>query len=153
MSLPAPATADGGVGCNQRQARGNLRNDRDELVRALAASTGVTSTPGSVREGCPDGPARDAAAEDCSVTGGTAMTIDLQAAIRTSEELLTELRRLDGVELVEAQGRAARHQRGQHTRKLLYLAHVCDRARVQVMDAYFAFKEADQPGEQEPDER
>jgi hypothetical protein len=81
------------------------------------------------------------------------MRIDLQAAIRTSEELLTELRQLDGAELEDTPGRAARHRRGQHTRKLLYLAHVCDRARLQVMDSYFAFKDADQPGEQEPDER
>jgi hypothetical protein len=78
------------------------------------------------------------------------MRIDLQAAIRASEELLTELRQLDGAELDDAPGRAARHQRSQVTRRLLYLAHGCDRARVQVMDAYFAFKETGDPGG-EPD--
>lgn len=82
------------------------------------------------------------------------MRVDLQAAIRTSEELTAELRRLDGAELDDTPGRAARHQRSQLTRRLLYLAHACDRARVQVMDAYFAFKDAGDPGgEREPDER
>lgn len=81
------------------------------------------------------------------------MRIDLQAAIKTSEDLLAELRQLDGFELDDAQGRVARRRRGQVNRALLRLAHECDRTRVQVMDAYFSFKEADSPaGEPEPDE-
>jgi hypothetical protein len=35
---------------------------------------------------------------------------------------------------------AARRQRVELTRTLLYLAHLGDRARVQVMDTYFSFK-------------
>jgi hypothetical protein len=82
------------------------------------------------------------------------MRIDLQAAISTAEELLSELRKLDGTELDDTRGRAARRRRGQISRTLLRLSHECDRAQVQVMDAYFAYKEADDPaGEPDPDER
>jgi hypothetical protein len=82
------------------------------------------------------------------------MKIDLQAAITTTEELLSELRQLDGTELDDLRGRAAQRRRGHINRTLLRLSHECDRASVQVMDAYFAFKDADNPaGEPEPDER
>jgi hypothetical protein len=79
------------------------------------------------------------------------MRIDLQEAIKTSEDLLGKLRELDGLELGDTPGRAMRRRRGQVTRRLLRLAHDCDRARVQVMDAYFAYKTADDPeGEIDP---
>jgi len=82
------------------------------------------------------------------------MRIDLHAAITTAEELLAELPQMDGTEVDDMRGRAERRRRGQINRTLLRLAHECDRAGVQVMDAYFAFKEADDPaGEPEPDER
>jgi hypothetical protein len=78
------------------------------------------------------------------------MRIDLQPAITTAEELLAELRLLDGAELDDTRGRAAQRRRGQISRRLPRLAHECDRAQVQVMDAYFAFKDADEPAE-DPD--
>jgi hypothetical protein len=76
---------------------------------------------------------------------GTPMTIDLQAAIETAEELLTELRRLDGAEADDAPTRKAQRERVETSRTLLYMAHLADRARVQVMDAYFAYKEQADP--------
>jgi hypothetical protein len=76
------------------------------------------------------------------------MEIDLHAAIETTEELLARLRELDGVEADDAPTRAARRQRVELTRTLLYLAHLGDRARVQVMDTYFSFKKGGDPVEE-----
>ena len=73
------------------------------------------------------------------------MTIDLHATIETVEELLAELRRLDGTEPDDAPTRQAHRHRVEISRKLQYLAHLADRARVQVMDEYFAFKEVADP--------
>jgi hypothetical protein len=69
--------------------------------------------------------------------------IDLHDAIETVEELLAGLRDLDGTEADEAPTRAAHRQRTNITRTLLYLSHLGDRASVQVMDAYHAFKPRD----------
>jgi hypothetical protein len=76
------------------------------------------------------------------------MRIDLHAAAKTAEQLLAELRKLDGIETDDAPTRAARRQRVELTRRLLHLAHLGDRCRVQVMDSYFAFKEGVDPVEE-----
>jgi len=80
--------------------------------------------------------------------GGSPMRIDLHAAAETAEQLLAELHKLDGVETDEAPTRAARRQRVELTRRLLHLAHLGDRCRVQVMDTYFAYKEGSDPVEE-----
>ena len=67
---------------------------------------------------------------------------------RDAEQLLAELHKLDGVETDEAPTRAARRQRVELTRRLLHLAHLGDRCRVQVMDTYFAYKEGSDPVEE-----
>ena len=76
------------------------------------------------------------------------MKIELGDAVKTVEELLAELKRLDGVEVDESPTRAAQRQRVHLTRTLLYLSHLGDRASVQVMDAYHAFKRRELPGEE-----
>lgn len=76
------------------------------------------------------------------------MEIDLHSAIETTEELLARLRELHGVEADDAPTRAARRQRVELTRTMLYLAHLGDRARVEVMDTYFSFKQGADPVEE-----
>jgi len=76
------------------------------------------------------------------------MEIDLHAAIQTTEELLARLRELHGVQVDDAPTRAARRQRVELTRTLLYLAHLADRASVQVTDTYFSFKQGADPVEE-----
>ncbi|MDT0307229.1 hypothetical protein RM780_09665 [Streptomyces sp. DSM 44917] len=71
------------------------------------------------------------------------MRIDLDRAVQTAEELLAELRELNGAEPDDAPTRVARRQRGEITRQLLYLAHLGDRARVEIMDAYHDYKNQD----------
>lgn len=71
------------------------------------------------------------------------MRIDLTEAIETTQELLDELRELHGTETDETPTRAGQRQRTQLTRRLLFLAHLGDRARVQVMDVYHGFKDRD----------
>ncbi|MDF2258357.1 hypothetical protein [Streptantibioticus ferralitis] len=71
------------------------------------------------------------------------MEIDLSQARQTVQQLLDALEELDGTEVDEAPTRAARRQQSQVTRTLLYLAHLGDRAKVEVMDAYHAFKMRD----------
>jgi hypothetical protein len=68
------------------------------------------------------------------------MRIDLAAAIGTLEDVLAELRDLDGAEADAAPTRAAKRQRVDINRRLLECSHLADRARVQVMDAYYTFK-------------
>jgi len=75
------------------------------------------------------------------------MRIDLGSAIETTEELLEHLRALDGTEPDEAPTRAAHRERTEISRTLLYLQHLGNRASVQVMDAYHAFKARDEPPE------
>ena len=71
-----------------------------------------------------------------------------EVVAETAEQLLAELHKLDGVETDEAPTRAARRQRVELTRRLLHLAHLGDRCRVQVMDTYFAYKEGSDPVEE-----
>jgi hypothetical protein len=71
------------------------------------------------------------------------MTIDLADAITTTERLLEELRGLNGTEPDAAPTRAARRQRTEINRNFLLLAHRADLARIQVMDAYYDYKEWD----------
>jgi hypothetical protein len=81
------------------------------------------------------------------------MRIDLQAAIKTAEELLTELRRLDGLEPDDAPTRAARRQKWRIDKDLRYAAHLGERAGAQVRDAYWAYKrEADWGDAEDKDE-
>jgi hypothetical protein len=70
------------------------------------------------------------------------MKIDLQAAIETAEELLAELRRLDGHEPEDAPTRAAKRQKWRIDKDLRYAAHLGQRAGTQVQDAYWAYKRA-----------
>jgi hypothetical protein len=82
------------------------------------------------------------------------MGIDVQGAIETAEELLAGLRELDGTEPDDAPTRAARRQRVELNRAFLYLAHLGERARVQVMDAYYVYKAHHDPVDVGgPDER
>jgi hypothetical protein len=69
--------------------------------------------------------------------------IDLDTAIQTVEQLLADLRTLNGTEPDAAKSREGRRQRVHANRELMRLAHVADRARVQVLDAYYDFKDQD----------
>jgi hypothetical protein len=71
--------------------------------------------------------------------------IDLSKAIETVEELRDALEELHDTEVDEAPTRAAHRQHVRLTRTLLYLAHLGDRANVEVMDVYHDFKRKDQP--------
>ncbi|MEU5437163.1 hypothetical protein AB0G73_27815 [Streptomyces sp. NPDC020719] len=73
------------------------------------------------------------------------MSIDLRKAAETARELLEAIEELDGVEPDETPTRAGRRHRAEITRKLLYLSHLGDRASVEIMDAYYAFKEREDP--------
>jgi hypothetical protein len=77
------------------------------------------------------------------------MRIDLQAAIETAEELLAELRRLDGLEPDEAPTRAAKRQKWRIDKGMRYAAYLGERAGTQVQDAYWAYKRAADWGDAE----
>ncbi|WP_059007855.1 hypothetical protein [Streptomyces specialis] len=74
------------------------------------------------------------------------MKIDLDQAVQTAEELLSALKELNGAEPDDARNWMARQQRAEITRQLLYLAHLGDRARVEIMDAYHGYKKDHSPG-------
>jgi hypothetical protein len=77
------------------------------------------------------------------------MRIDLQAAIKTAEELLAELRRLDGLEPNDGPTREAKRQKSRLDKDLRYTAHLGERAGAQVRDAYWAYKRAADWGDAE----
>ncbi len=62
---------------------------------------------------------------------------------RAPEELLTALRDLDGTEPDETPTRKGRQQCVQINRTLQYLAHLGDKARLQILDQYYAAREHD----------
>ncbi|KAB8166445.1 hypothetical protein FH609_002565 [Streptomyces sp. 3MP-14] len=68
------------------------------------------------------------------------MRIDLDKAVETAEELLAELKKLNGAEPDDAPTRVARHQRSEITRQLLYLGHLGERVSVEIMGAYHEYK-------------
>ena len=76
--------------------------------------------------------------------------IDLDKAVDTVRELLDELEELNGTEPEEGPARKERQQRAEITRKALWLAHLSDRARVQIMDAYHDYKQQDMRSGGEP---
>ncbi|GAA3838476.1 hypothetical protein GCM10022403_083710 [Streptomyces coacervatus] len=74
------------------------------------------------------------------------MEIDLSKARATVRELSAALEALDGTAVDETPTRAGRAQRTEVSRTLQRLAHLGDRASVEIMDAYYVFKERDEPG-------
>lgn len=76
------------------------------------------------------------------------MRIDVGDAVAVLEEALAQLRVLDGREVDDAPTRAARRQKTEISRKLLYLAHLTDLGRVQIMDAYYVYKRDADPIEE-----
>ncbi|MEV4033732.1 hypothetical protein [Streptomyces umbrinus] len=75
------------------------------------------------------------------------MKIDLAQARATVKELAEELEALDGTEVIPRPSRAARRQNSHTSRTLLRLAHLGDRASVEVMGVYHDFKLRDSPPE------
>lgn len=73
------------------------------------------------------------------------MEIDLTKARTTVKELSEALAELDGTVVDEAPTRAGRGQRTDVSRTLQRLAHLGNRAAVEVMDAYYVFKDHDEP--------
>ena len=71
------------------------------------------------------------------------MKIDLTAAIATTEELLTALRDLNGTEQDQTPTRQGQRQRTQINRTLMYMAHLSDKVRIQIMDQFFAAQNRD----------
>ncbi|MDT0318540.1 MULTISPECIES: hypothetical protein [unclassified Streptomyces] len=71
------------------------------------------------------------------------MDIDLSKAIATVEELLTELKAVDGTAVDEAPTRAGQRQRTHLSRTLQELAHLGNRSSVEIMDVYYQFKRRD----------
>ncbi|MGP4112956.1 hypothetical protein ACTWP5_18850 [Streptomyces sp. 4N509B] len=71
------------------------------------------------------------------------MRINLDQAVEVAEHLLAELNKLNGSEPDDAPTRAARQQRAEITRTLLYLSHLGDRLSVEIMGAYHDYKRQD----------
>jgi hypothetical protein len=69
------------------------------------------------------------------------MRIELDQAIETVEELLASLRELNGQEPDQTKSREGRRQRVEVNRALMRMAHLADRARVQVLDSYYVYKD------------
>ncbi|MEO3852576.1 hypothetical protein ABGB09_33995 [Streptomyces sp. B8F3] len=78
------------------------------------------------------------------------MKIDLDKVLETVDELRAELERLNDAEPDDGPARKARQQRAEVTRTLLYLAHLSDRARVEIMDVYHGYKKQDMRSGGEP---
>lgn len=74
------------------------------------------------------------------------MEIDLSAARTTVRELAAALAELDGETVDETPTRAGQRQRVEINRTLQRLAHLADKASVQITDVYWAFKDHDRPG-------
>ncbi|MFJ6901547.1 hypothetical protein [Streptomyces hokutonensis] len=73
------------------------------------------------------------------------MKIDLTQARATVRELAEALEALDGTDVIERPSREARRLNSQTSRTLLRLAHLGDRASVEIMDVYHDFKLRDDP--------
>ncbi|MFC8429288.1 hypothetical protein [Streptomyces sp. NPDC057253] len=71
------------------------------------------------------------------------MQIDLSAVRETVRELAERLEELDGTEVDEAPTRAGARQRTEVSRNLQYLAHLGSKSSVDVMDAFYAFRQWD----------
>ncbi|MGW3289002.1 hypothetical protein ACWDR3_30630 [Streptomyces sp. NPDC001002] len=75
------------------------------------------------------------------------MKIDLTQARGTVQALADELAALDGTDVIERPSREARRLNSHTSRTLLRLAHLGDRASVEIMDVYHDFKLRDDPGQ------
>ncbi|WP_329555255.1 hypothetical protein [Streptomyces sp. NBC_00696] len=73
------------------------------------------------------------------------MKIDLTQARATVRELAEALEALDGTDVIERPSREARRLNSHTSRTLLRLAHLGDRASVEIMDVYHDFKLRDDP--------
>ncbi|MFF9897751.1 hypothetical protein [Streptomyces longispororuber] len=73
------------------------------------------------------------------------MEIDLSKARETVRELAERLEALDGLEPDTAPTRAGQRERSEVSRSLQYMAHLGNRAAVEVMDVFCAYREWDQP--------
>ncbi|WP_328869612.1 hypothetical protein OHT76_05535 [Streptomyces sp. NBC_00287] len=71
------------------------------------------------------------------------MRIDLAQARATVQALAEALEALDGTEVIETPTREARRKNSDTSRTLLRLSHLGNRASVEIMDVYHAFKERD----------
>ena len=71
------------------------------------------------------------------------MEIDLSAARATVQELADALAELDGEAIDETPTRAGQRQRTRVSRALQRLAHLGDKASVQIMDTFWDFREHD----------
>lgn len=71
------------------------------------------------------------------------MEIDLSAARATVQELADALAELDGEVIDETSTRAGQRQRVRVSRALQHLAHLGDKASVQIMDTFWDFREHD----------
>ncbi|MCI3928807.1 hypothetical protein [Streptomyces sp. AN091965] len=74
------------------------------------------------------------------------MDIDLSKARETVRELLERLEALDGAEPDAAPTRFGQRERSEMSRSLQYMAHLGNRAAVEIMDVFCAYREWDQPG-------
>ncbi|WP_181786144.1 hypothetical protein [Streptomyces phytophilus] len=71
------------------------------------------------------------------------MKIDLDKVLETVSELRDGLEELNEAEPAEGPRRKAKQERAEITRTLLYLAHLGDRARVEIMDVYHGYRQQD----------
>ncbi|MFF4503016.1 hypothetical protein [Streptomyces sp. NPDC001401] len=71
------------------------------------------------------------------------MQIDLSAVRQTVQDLAERLEELDGTVVDEAPTRAGSRQRTEVSRSLQYLAHLCDKSSVEVMEVFYAFRRWD----------
>ncbi|SEB60044.1 hypothetical protein [Streptomyces melanosporofaciens] len=74
------------------------------------------------------------------------MEIDLSAARETVRQLAERLEALDGRTVDPAPTREGSRQRTEVSRTLQHLAHLGDKASVEIMEVFYDFRGWDRPG-------
>ena len=65
-------------------------------------------------------------------------SVDMTDAIEHLKEALTLAEEVAGIEVPRGSGRDRSAAQAEITRKLLFMSHVCDRARIATLDEYHA---------------
>ncbi|WP_030669870.1 hypothetical protein [Streptomyces sp. NRRL B-1347] len=77
------------------------------------------------------------------------MELDLSKARETVRELQERLEALDGAEPDAAPTRAGQRERSEVSRSLQYMAHLGNRAAVEIMDVFCTYREWDKPDQRD----
>lgn len=80
------------------------------------------------------------------MTNGTIETLDMRELLALLDELRQEVLNLDGSRVnIEVRSKAVNAEKAEINRKLLYLAHLFDVAKIEVMNHYHRFKGENPP--------